>query len=167
MDYHDREWGVPQHDDRMLFEMIVLDGVQAGLSWEIVLRKRENYRRAMDNFDPVKVARYTEKKIARLLADPGLVRNRLKMAAAVTNAKAFLKTRDEFGSFDRYIWQFVGGRPLVNQRKSMRDIPTRSPKSDAMSKDLIRRGFQIRRHNDLLRVHAGGRDGGRSLGRMF
>ncbi len=143
LDYHDREWGVPQHHDHWLFEMVILDGAQAGLSWEIILQKRENYRQAMDNFDPVKIARYGEAKLAKLLANPGIVRNRLKIASAVTNAKAFLAVQKEFDSFDKYIWQFVDGRPRVNAWKSTKQIPTRSPESDAMSKDLIRRGFKF------------------------
>ncbi len=141
--YHDEEWGVPVHDDRTLFEFLILEGAQAGLSWNTILNKRENYRRAFDGFDPKKVARYDQRKIAKLLADPGIVRNRLKVAASVANAKAFLKVQEEFGSFDRYIWQFVGGKPQVNQRKSLREVPARTPESDAMSKDLLRRGFKF------------------------
>ena len=141
VDYHDREWGVPVHDDRTHFEFLVLEGAQAGLSWATILRKREAYRRAFGGFDPGKVARYTEKKIASLLADPGIVRNRMKIEAAVKNARAFLAVQDEFGSFDAYCWRFVGGKPLVNRRKAIRDIPATSPESDAFSKDLKRRGF--------------------------
>ena len=141
--YHDSEWGVPLHDDRMLFEMLTLEGAQAGLSWSIVLAKRENYRRAFDQFDARKIIRYDEKKVAALLADSGIVRNRLKVASTIANAKAFLAVQSEFGSFDRYIWSFVGGRPIVNRLRSMKQIPTRSAKSDAMSKDLLKRGFKF------------------------
>ena len=141
--YHDTEWGVPVHDDRVLFEFLILEGAQAGLSWNRILNKRENYRRAFDGFDPKKVARYDQRRAAKLLADPGIVRNRLKIAAAVGNAKAFLKVQQEFGSFDAYIWQFVGGAPKVNRRKSLREVPARTPESDAMSKDLLRRGFKF------------------------
>ncbi|HTS19380.1 MAG TPA: DNA-3-methyladenine glycosylase I [Verrucomicrobiae bacterium] len=139
--YHDTEWGLPLHDDRKLFEFLVLDAAQAGLSWQTVLLKRENYRRAFDNFDAEKVARYSAKHIEKLLLDPGIVRNRLKVNSAVTNAQAFLKVRDEFGSFDRYIWQFVGGKPLVNRLQSLKNIPATSKESEAMSKDMKRRGF--------------------------
>jgi len=141
VEYHDTEWGVPLHDDRKLFEFLVLDAAQAGLSWRTVLLKRENYRKAFDNFDAAKVARYTDKRLAKLLQDPGIVRNRLKIHSAVINARAFLKVRDEFGSFDRYIWQFVGGKPRINHLQSMKQIPATSRESDAMSKDLKRRGF--------------------------
>ncbi len=141
--YHDREWGVPVHDDRKLFEMLILEGAQAGLSWITILRKRENYRKAFDNFDPVKVARYDRRKLATLLKDEGIVRNRLKIQAAVTNARAFLAVRKEYGSFDRYIWQFVGGKPKKNSPKSLKDVPSKSPESDAMSKDLLKRGFKF------------------------
>jgi DNA-3-methyladenine glycosylase I len=141
--YHDTEWGVPVHDDRKLFEMLILEGAQAGLSWSTILRKRENYRKAFDNFDPRKVAVYGKRKIAVLLKDEGIVRNRLKIEAATTNARAFLAVQQEFGSFDRYIWQFVGGSPKRNARKSLKEIPARSPESDAMSKDLKRRGFRF------------------------
>ena len=140
-EYHDTEWGVPLHDDRKLFEFLVLDAAQAGLSWRTVLLKRENYRRAFDNFDAEKVARYTDRRLAKLLHDPGIVRNRLKVRSAVINARAFLQVRDEFGSFDRYIWQFVGGKPLVNCLQSLKQIPATSKESDAMSKDMKRRGF--------------------------
>jgi DNA-3-methyladenine glycosylase I len=142
-EYHDTEWGVPLHDDRRLFEFLVLDAAQAGLSWRTVLLKRENYRRAFDNFDPEKVARYTDKRLAQLLQNPGIVRNRLKVRSAVVNARAFLQVRDEFGSFDRYIWQFVGGIPRINRLRSMKDIPATSKESDAMSKDLKHRGFNF------------------------
>jgi DNA-3-methyladenine glycosylase I len=141
--YHDEEWGVPVHDDRTLFEFLILEGAQAGLSWNTILNKRENYRRAFDGFDPKKVARYDQRKVAKLLADAGIVRNKLKIAAAIQNAKAFLKVQDEFGSFDRYIWQFIGGKPKVNQWESLRQLPARTPESDAMSKDLLRRGFKF------------------------
>ncbi len=141
--YHDEEWGVPVHDDRTLFEFLILEGAQAGLSWNTILNKRENYRRAFDGFDPKKVARYDQRKITKLLGDAGIVRNKLKIAAAVQNAKAFLKVQEEFGSFDRYIWQFVGGKPKVNQWESLRKVPARTPESDAMSKDLLRRGFKF------------------------
>jgi DNA-3-methyladenine glycosylase I len=139
--YHDQEWGVPVHDDRCLFEFLILEGAQAGLSWITILKKRENYRRAFDHFDARKVARYDARKLQKLLADPGIVRNRLKVRAAVQNAKAFLQVQQEFGSFDRYIWQFVGGQPIRNHRKSLKEIPPRTPESDAMSKDLKKRGF--------------------------
>jgi DNA-3-methyladenine glycosylase I len=141
--YHDEEWGVPVHDDRTLFEFLILEGAQAGLSWSTILNKRENYRRAFDGFDPKSVAQYSTKKIEALLADPGIVRNKLKIAAAVENAKAFLRVQNEFGTFDRYIWQFVGGKPRINKRKSLKQVPARTPESDAMSKDLQRRGFKF------------------------
>ena len=141
--YHDEEWGVPVHDDHRLFEFLILEGAQAGLSWSTILNKRENYRRAFDGFDPKRVARYDRRKLKQLLADPGIVRNRLKIAAAVENAKAFLQVQEEFGSFDRYIWQFVGGKPKVNARQSMSQVPARTAESDAMSKDLKRRGFNF------------------------
>lgn len=139
--YHDQEWGVPLHDDPRHFEFLVLDGAQAGLSWRTILRKRENYRRAFDGFDPRRVARYTEKRIARLLQDEGIVRNRLKVRGAVTNARAFLAVQAEFGSFDRYIWQFVGGRAIQNQWKEMGQIPPQTEAARAMSRDLKGRGF--------------------------
>lgn len=141
--YHDTEWGVPLHDDRALFELLTLEGAQAGLSWSIVLAKRENYRRAFDEFDVEKISRYGARKSAALLANPGIVRNRLKVAATIQNAKAFLAVQKEFGSFDRYVWQFVGGRPLVNRRRAMKEFPTRTAESDAMSKDLLKRGFKF------------------------
>jgi len=141
--YHDAEWGVPQHDDRALFELLILEGAQAGLSWSIVLRKRENYRRAFDGFDAEKIAAYDARKVRRLLADSGIVRNRLKIAATIANARAFLAVRRAEGSFDRYIWSFVGGRPRVNRRRSLRGLPGRSAISDAMSRDLQRRGFKF------------------------
>ena len=139
--YHDREWGVPQHEDRVLFEFLILEGAQAGLSWETILKKRENYRKAFAKFDTVKVARFDAKRIEALLTDPGIVRNRLKVAGAVRNAKAFLAVQEEFGSFDRYIWRFVGGEPIVNRRDSLTEVPARTAESDAMSKDLLKRGF--------------------------
>ncbi|MEI6464129.1 MAG: DNA-3-methyladenine glycosylase I [Verrucomicrobiota bacterium] len=141
--YHDTEWGVPLHDDRTLFELLTLEGAQAGLSWSIVLAKRESYRRAFDNFDPGKISRYNARKVASLLADPGIVRNRLKVAATIANARACLAVQAEFGSFDRYLWRFTGGKPLVNQRRTMSEIPTRTPESDALSKDLLQRGFKF------------------------
>ncbi|MBZ5706136.1 MAG: DNA-3-methyladenine glycosylase I [Acidobacteriia bacterium] len=141
--YHDEEWGVPQHDDQHLFEFLVLEGAQAGLSWDTILRKRENYRAAFDQFDPQRVTTYDRRKIQGLLRDEGIVRNRLKIASAVQNARAFLLVRDEFGSFDRYIWQFVGGKPKVNAWNSTRKVPARTPESDAMSKDLKKRGFNF------------------------
>lgn len=141
--YHDREWGVPQHEDRVLFEFLILEGAQAGLSWDTILNKRENYRRAFDNFDPIKVARYEQRKIQALLRDDGIVRNRLKIVSAVQNAKAFLAVQEEFGSFDRYIWEFVGGKPRVNRWRSGKQVPARTAESDAMSKDLKKRGFSF------------------------
>lgn len=141
MAYHDREWGVPLHDDRRLFEFLILEGAQAGLSWETILQKRENYRRAFDDFDPRRVARFTPARQARLLADPGIVRNRLKIAAAVRNAQAFLEVQKEFGSFDAFIRRFVDGRPIQNRWERISDVPARTPESDAMSKALRARGF--------------------------
>lgn len=141
--YHDREWGVPVHDDRVHFEFLVLEGAQAGLSWATVLHKREGYRRAFAGFDPEQVARFSDRKIEQLLQDPGIIRNRLKIEAAVANARAFLRLQEEFGSFDRYVWGFVGGRPIVNRRRTMQDIPATSPESDALSKDLRQRGFKF------------------------
>jgi len=141
--YHDEEWGVPVHDDRRQFEFLVLEGAQAGLAWETILRKREGYRAAFDGFDPEKVARYSAAKVARLLADPGIVRNRLKVASAVTNARAFLDVQEAFGSFDAYVWRFVDGRPTVNRWRSLREIPAKTPLSDALSKDLKARGFSF------------------------
>lgn len=143
MEYHDTEWGVPVHDDRLLFEFLVLEGAQAGLSWITILRKRAGYRNAFENFDPQVVARFDEAKIEALLQDPSIVRNKLKVRSAVTNAKAFLKVQEEFGSFDKYIWQFTGGKVIVNHRETLKDIPPRTTESDAMSKDLISRGFKF------------------------
>lgn len=139
--YHDHEWGVPLHDDRVLFEFLVLEGAQAGLSWDTILRKRENYRAALDNFDPNEIARYDKRKLQSLMKNEGLVRNRLKMESMVKNAKAFLQVQKEFGSFDHYLWQFVGGRPKVSTRRKLGDVPARTPESDAMSKALQKRGF--------------------------
>jgi DNA-3-methyladenine glycosylase I len=139
--YHDEEWGVPMHDDRTLFEFLVLEGAQAGLSWDTILKKRENYRAAFDGFHPAKVAAYDRRKMQALMRDPGIVRNRLKIASTVKNAQAFLKVQEEFGSFDRYIWQFVGGKPKQNSRGLRGQVPARTPESDAMSKDLKKRGF--------------------------
>jgi DNA-3-methyladenine glycosylase I len=141
--YHDREWGVPLHDDRALFEFLILEGAQAGLSWSTILAKRPAYRAAFDRFDPRKVARYGEEKIAALLANPGIVRNRLKVRAAVRNAQAFLAVQKEFGSFDAYVWQFVGGRPLQSRWRRIEDVPARTAQSDALSKDLAKRGFSF------------------------
>ena len=141
--YHDAEWGLPQHDDRVLFEFLILEGAQAGLSWDTILRKRDAYREAFDNFDPAKVARYTEAKCAKLLTNEGIIRNRLKIASAVANAKAFLKVQKEFGSFDKYIWDFVGGKPKVNKWKEIGDVPAKTAISDAISKDLKKRGFNF------------------------
>jgi DNA-3-methyladenine glycosylase I len=139
--YHDEEWGIPLHDDRRLFEFLLLEGTQAGLSWLVILKKRENYRAALDGFDPRKIAEYDQNKIEELLKNAGIVRNRLKLEAAVTNARAFLAVQREFGSFDTYIWQFVKGKPIRNGWKSVAEIPARTEESDAMSKDLKRRGF--------------------------
>jgi DNA-3-methyladenine glycosylase I len=141
--YHDEEWGVPAHDDRTLFEFLILEGAQAGLSWQTILNKRENYRAAFDQFDPGRVAAYDRRKMQRLLKDPGIVRNRLKISSAVGNAKAFLRVAEQFGSFDRYIWRFVDGAPRVNSRKSPRQVPAKTVESDAMSKDLKARGFNF------------------------
>jgi DNA-3-methyladenine glycosylase I len=141
--YHDKEWGVPHHDDRGLFELLVLEAAQAGLSWITVLKKRENYRAAFDNFDPEKIAGYDRQKVGVLLRDPGIIRNRLKIASVIRNAKAFLELQGECGSFDAYIWQFVGGHPKKNRWRSLKEIPARTRESDAMSKDLKRRGFSF------------------------
>jgi DNA-3-methyladenine glycosylase I len=141
--YHDTEWGVPLHDDQKLFEFLVLEGAQAGLSWITILRKRENYRKAFDHFNVKKVAKYDEEKIRELLSNPGIIRNRLKIEAAITNAKAFLAVQKEFGSFDAYIWPFVGGKPKQNAWKTLKELPARTPDSDALSKDLITRGFKF------------------------
>lgn len=141
--YHDTEWGVPLHDDRKLFEFLLLDGFQAGVSWSIVLNKRENFRKAFRNFDPRRIAKYTEKDVERLLADPGIIRNHLKIRAAINNAQRFLEVQKEFGSFDKYIWRFVSGKPIKHKFKSISEIPSTSPESDAMSNDLRARGFQF------------------------
>lgn len=141
--YHDREWGVPVHDDRRLFEFLILEGAQAGLSWLTILKKREHYRQVFDEFDAAKVARYDPRKLRALLADPGIVRNRLKIESAVQNAKAFLAVQNEFGTFDRYVWRFVGGEPLRNRWKSLKEVPARTRESDALSQDLLQRGFKF------------------------
>jgi DNA-3-methyladenine glycosylase I len=141
--YHDREWGVPVHDDRVLFEFLLLEGAQAGLSWDTILRKRERYREQFAGFDPARVARFDARRRARLLADPGIVRNRLKIESAVGNAKAFLAVQEEHGSFDAYVWRFVGGSPRQNRWRSIREVPARTPESDALSKDLRKRGFRF------------------------
>ncbi|MHB1688270.1 MAG: DNA-3-methyladenine glycosylase I [Ignavibacteriaceae bacterium] len=141
--YHDEEWGVPVHDDRLLFEFLILEGAQAGLSWITILKKRENYRKAFDNFNAKKISAYDGKKIQNLLSDEGIVRNKLKINAAVQNAKAFLKVQKEFGSFDKYIWQFIGGKPKENSWKLLKEVPAKTVESDAMSKDLKKRGFKF------------------------
>ncbi len=141
--YHDEEWGVPVHDDRTLFEFLILEGAQAGLSWSTILNKRDNYRKAFDGFDAKRIARYDQRKVVRLLGDPGIVRNKLKIASTIANAQSFLRVQKEFGSFDRYIWQFVGGKPRVNSPKSMKQVPAKTPESDAMCKDLKKRGFNF------------------------
>ena len=143
VDYHDREWGRPSHDDRHLFEMLILEGAQAGLSWETILKKRENYRQAFAQFDAKKVARFTPAKVKKLMLDEGIVRNRLKIESTITNAQAFLEVQKEFGSFDKYLWSFVGGKPLVNSPRTRKDYLTRSLESDALSKDLKKRGFRF------------------------
>jgi len=142
-EYHDKEWGVPVHDDQKLFEFLVLEGAQAGLSWETILRKRDNFRRAFDNFDARKVSKYDERKIEELLSNEGIIRNRLKILAAINNAKMFLAVQKEFGTFDAYIWQFVGGAPQRNNWREWQDVPARTVESDAMSRDLQRRGFKF------------------------
>ncbi|MCX6641551.1 MAG: DNA-3-methyladenine glycosylase I [bacterium] len=143
LEYHDTEWGVPLHDDRKLFEFMILDAMQAGLSWEIVLKKRENFRRALHNFDPQQIAGYTQADVDRLLQNDGIIRNRLKIQAAINNAQKFLEVQQQFGSFDAYIWQFVGGKPIVNRWETQAQIPTHSKESDAMSADLKQRGFKF------------------------
>lgn len=142
-DYHDKEWGVPLHDDTRLFEMLNLEGAQAGLSWHTVLIKRDNYRKAFDNWDAKKIARYTDKKIAALMDNPGIIRNRLKIMSTIGNAKAFLQVQKEFGSFDNYIWKFVDHKPIVNHLRSLSEIPAKTAVSDTMSKDLLKRGFKF------------------------
>ena len=141
--YHDLEWGVPEHDDRGLFELLILEGAQAGLSWNTILKKRENYRKAFDGFRPEKIARYGKRDVHRLLRNDGIVRNRLKIAATIENAKSFLKVRAEFGTFDAYLWSFVGGKPIQNCWRTMAKVPARTAESDAMSRDLLRRGFKF------------------------
>jgi DNA-3-methyladenine glycosylase I len=141
--YHDEEWGVPVHDDRTWFEFLILEGAQAGLSWDTILKKRPHYQKVYDGFDPAKVARYDARKVKALLGDAGIVRNRLKVAASIQNAKSFLAVQKEFGSFDDYIWQFTGGKPLVNKRRDFGEVSARTAESDAMSKDLLRRGFKF------------------------
>jgi|SRR6266849_539457 len=143
VDYHDKEWGMPMHDDRLLFEFLILEGAQAGLSWEIILRKRQNYREAFHQFQPHIIAKYDRKKRRSLLSNPGIVRNALKIDAAIQNAKAFLDVQHEFGTFDRYIWEFVGHQPKQNAWKSIKEVPNKTPESDAMSKDLKKRGFKF------------------------
>jgi DNA-3-methyladenine glycosylase I len=143
LSYHDLEWGVPVHDDRNLFELLTMEGAQAGLSWQTILKKRENYRRAFLDFNPAAVARFTAARIEKLMLDPGIVRNRLKIASTVSNAKSFLNVQKEFGSFDAYAWSFVNGRPMINQWTAFNRIPSRTPESDALSKDLKRRGFRF------------------------
>ena len=143
IDYHDREWGVPLHNDRKLFEYMILDAFQAGLSWSTIINKRKNFRKAFDNFDPVKISKYNEKKIKLLMNDAGIIRNNLKIRAAVTNAKTFLEVKKEFGTFDRYIWQFTGGKTIHNKWKTLKELPAKTKESDAMSKDLIKRGFKF------------------------
>lgn len=141
--YHDNEWGIPLHDDTRLFEMLILEGAQAGLSWITILKKRENYRKAFDKFNAKKIAKYDRRKIKELMADEGIVRNRLKIEATISNAKAFLVVQKEFGSFDSYIWQFVGGKPIKNTWKSLREVPAKTAESEAMSKELKKRGFRF------------------------
>lgn len=143
IEYHDREWGVPQHDDRVLFEFLILEGAQAGLSWSTILNKRDAYRKAFSSFDPARVARYDSKKVKALLANEGIVRNRLKISASIENARAFLAVRKEFGSFDAYIWQFIGGKPKINRISSMKQVPAQTAESERMSKDLLKRGFRF------------------------
>ncbi|MFQ5864808.1 MAG: DNA-3-methyladenine glycosylase I, partial [bacterium] len=143
IDYHDNEWGVPEHNDQKLFEMLILEGAQAGLSWLTILKKRESYRKAFNDFDVHKVAKYDERKVQELLSNEGIIRNRRKIEAAIQNAKAFLEVQKEFGSFDAYIWQFVGGRPKKNAWKTLKELPAKTAESEAMSKDLIKRGFKF------------------------
>ena len=141
--YHDDEWGTSVHNDRKLFEFLILEGAQADLNWSTVLKKRKNYRRAFDNFDPIKISRYTQKDTERLLADSGIIRNRLKIAATINNARQFLKVQKEFGSFDKYIWQFVSHKTIINRFKTLREVPAKTKESDAMSRDLKKRGFKF------------------------
>lgn len=141
--YHDEEWGTPVHDDRVFFEFLTLEGAQAGLSWDTILKKRENYRRALNGFDYKKIAKYDKRKVAELMANEGIVRNRLKIGSTIDNARAFMEIQREFGSFDKYVWQFVGGKPLVNQWNGLKQLPASTPESDALSKDLRKRGFRF------------------------
>ena len=141
--YHDEEWGIPVHDDRVHFEFLILEGAQAGLSWSTILKKRPGYKKAFADFDPLKVSRFTDARVEKILQDPGIVRNRLKVMATVNNAKRFLEVQKEFGSFDKYIWQFVGGKPIINRWESLREVPANTPESDALSRDLIKRGFKF------------------------
>jgi DNA-3-methyladenine glycosylase I len=141
--YHDEEWGTPVHDDRVFFEFLILEGAQAGLSWDTILKKRENYRRALNGFDYKKIAKYDQRKVAELMANEGIVRNRLKIGSTIDNARAFMEIQREFGSFDKYVWQFVGGKPLVNQWNGLKQLPASTPESDALSKDLRKRGFRF------------------------
>jgi len=143
VEYHDREWGVPLHDDRRLFELLTLEGAQAGLSWSTILRRRENYRRAFDDFDPEKIARYTARDVSRLLGDEGIVRNRLKILSVINNAKRFQEVKKEFGSFDKYVWSFVDHTPIVNRFREQRSLPSSTPVSDGMSRDMKKRGFSF------------------------
>jgi DNA-3-methyladenine glycosylase I len=143
IEYHDREWGVPQHDDTRLFELLILEGAQAGLSWITILRKRDHYRKAFNGFDVKRIAKYDQRKVTALLSNPGIVRNRLKVAASIQNARSFLEVQEEFGSFDRYIWKFVNGKPKKNSWKKLEEVPAKTTESDAMSKDLKRRGFKF------------------------
>ena len=165
--YHDEEWGQPQHDDRILFEFLILEGAQAGLSWDTILQKRENYRSAFNGFDPQRIARYSQGRIDTLLRNPGIIRNRLKIASAVQNARAFLGVQKEFGSFDSYVWQFVGGKPLVNAWRSNQRVPARTPESDSMSRDLKKRGFNFVGSTICYAFMQAGRYGQRSSGRML
>ncbi len=143
IEYHDNEWGVPVHDDQTHFEFLILEGAQAGLSWSMILKKREGYRKAFANFDPLKVSRFTQARIEKILQDPGIVRNKLKVNAAVNNAKRFIEVQKAFGSFDKYIWSFVNNKPILNKRKTDREVPATTKESDALSKDLIKRGFKF------------------------
>ena len=167
VEYHDEEWGVPLHDDTRLFEMLVLEGAQAGLSWLTVLKKREHYRRAFSDFDPRRIARYDARKVVRLLANEKIIRNRLKIEGAVRNARVFLATQDECGTFDHYLWDFVGGKPKQNAWTDLGQIPARTAESDALSNDLKRRGFLVRRFDNLLRLHAGDGNGERPPRRLL
>ena len=159
LQYHDQEWGVPVHDDRTIFEFLILEAAQAGLSWYTVLRKRPAYRKAFAGFEPQRVARFDQRRVNQLLHNDGIIRNRLKILAAVNNAKKFLAVQDEFGSFDSYIWSFVGGKPIVNKLRTLKDYASSSAESDALSKDLKQRGFKLRRFDDLLRAYASNRHG--------